>query len=126
MRTGERKNQSIRRLERSWERSRYRGVRAETIRTRPIVRTSWTIMTGKRAREAHPTLTRNTKKRRKRSGRLRRKFTVLARTVTVGRIWRGKKTFLIRPPPSTMEVAPIRRDEANQVHGSNPVRRKGV
>src|SRR5262249_11072068 len=79
-----------------------------------------------RTRSAHPSVTPKRRSKPNSSGRLSRKLTKLAMTVTVGKTCGGKKTFLIRLAPSMMDVVPPSREEENQIQGRSPERRKAV
>jgi hypothetical protein len=54
----------------------------------------------------------------------KKKWTMLASAVTIGRTSAGNSTFLIRLPPEISTPADSLSDEANQVHGSRPQKRK--
>jgi hypothetical protein len=55
--------------------------------------------------------------------RPKRKWTMLASTVTIGRISAGNNTFLIRLPPEMSTPDDSSSDDANHVQGRRPQKR---
>src|SRR5438105_4466268 len=56
----------------------------------------------------------------------RKKFTMFARTLTIGRISAGNRTFLIRLPPEINEFVASDSDAQNHVHGRMPQNMKSA
>jgi len=101
-------------------RSRKRTLRAENIRTSPVVITTWIIITMGKAIKAIPILTLKSRRKTNRIGRLRIKLAKLEKTVTTGRTCGGNNTLVMRSLPLIIEFAPSKIDVEKQTQGSSP------
>src|SRR6476646_10277304 len=115
------KNQSVIRFASMSLMSRKCTVSAESISANPRVRTYCTSTTnGNHTSSPAVSGARNHTRKNTRIGSARKKCTVFAVTVTIGRISAGNRTFLIRLPPEMSTPDDSMSDAENHVHGSNP------
>jgi len=105
---------SICRISRKWT------FRVETIKTNPMVKTAWIIITIGKAIKAIPILILKIRRKMNNRGRLKTKFIRLEKRVTVGRTCGGNRTLVMRSPPLIIESAPSKIEVENHAQGRSP------
>jgi len=114
------KNHTIIRLPNICWISRKWTFRAETIRTNPIVKIAWIIITIGKAIKGTPILTLKRRRKMNSRGRLKTKFSKLEKRVTEGRTCGGNKALVMRSPPLIIEFAPSKIEVENHTQGMSP------